>query len=285
MTCEEVRTALGAHALGALDPQEAEEVDLHLATCEECGGELEELAGVAGFLGKVSERDIELVASPPRRVLERLLSERARRRRRGRVLMAVAAAAAVAVAGGVIWSPQGGVETTAAQESTSLSAQDAPEDALRPLAESADATPERGTTESAAPSAHSTAESDVPQPRMAEDDGTAQREAAPTPTPVAQGRAFDGADKSTGYRATVTAVPGDRRTALTVQVEGVPAGTESRLVIISRDGSRETSGPWTVTYEENTVFHHETTTPTSAITAFEITTDGKVLVRVPVTGR
>ncbi|MDA0638840.1 zf-HC2 domain-containing protein, partial [Nonomuraea sp. MCN248] len=72
MTCEEVRQALGAHALGALDPHEAEEVDLHLATCEECGDELAELAGVAGFLGKVSERDVVLVASPPKRVLERL---------------------------------------------------------------------------------------------------------------------------------------------------------------------------------------------------------------------
>ncbi|MFC7104187.1 anti-sigma factor family protein [Nonomuraea rubra] len=43
MTCEEVRISLGAHALGALDPEEAAEIDHHLATCEACGAELLEL--------------------------------------------------------------------------------------------------------------------------------------------------------------------------------------------------------------------------------------------------
>lgn len=69
MSCEEVRLSLGAHALGALDPDEATEVDTHLATCEVCGAELVELAGVTAFLAKVSERDVELVASPLARCL------------------------------------------------------------------------------------------------------------------------------------------------------------------------------------------------------------------------
>ncbi|MFD0467929.1 zf-HC2 domain-containing protein [Nonomuraea thailandensis] len=104
MTCEEVRISLGAHALGALDPEEAAEIDHHLATCEACGAELLELEGVGAFLGKVSERDVELVASPPRQVLDRLLNDRVKRTRRGRALMSLVAAAAVLVVGGTVWT-------------------------------------------------------------------------------------------------------------------------------------------------------------------------------------
>ncbi|WP_219464731.1 anti-sigma factor family protein, partial [Nonomuraea rhizosphaerae] len=104
MTCEEVRLALGAHALGALDSDEAMEIDTHLATCEVCGAELLDLEGVASFLGKVSERDVELVTSPPRAVLDRLLNARAKRHRRGRALLAVAASVAVMALGGTVWT-------------------------------------------------------------------------------------------------------------------------------------------------------------------------------------
>lgn len=50
---EHDRTQLGAYALGALDPAEAEAVDEHLATCAECRAELAELTEVKDFLGEV----------------------------------------------------------------------------------------------------------------------------------------------------------------------------------------------------------------------------------------
>lgn len=280
-TCEEVRLALGAHALGALDPQEAEEIDLHLATCEECGGELEELAGVAGFLGKVSERDVELVASPPRRVLERLLTDRARRRRRGRALMAVASAAAVVVVGGVVWSAMPGESPTAAsapaaEQASQFSAGEG--DAARSeLAEESGGT-EDNSAEAQDSEKLTTRQESSPAP-------SDSRAPAPLRSPL--GRAFSGADA--GYRATVTAAPDGRRTDLMVQVEGIPPGTECRLVVVAADGSRERTEPWQVTremYEDNAVFRHETRTVMADIAAFEITdAGGEVLVRIPVAGK
>jgi hypothetical protein len=40
LTCEEVRDALGAYALGALDPDEIEGIEAHLVTCAACRAEL-----------------------------------------------------------------------------------------------------------------------------------------------------------------------------------------------------------------------------------------------------
>ena len=47
------REQLGAYALGALEPAEAQAVDEHLATCAECRGELDEMAEMREFLGEV----------------------------------------------------------------------------------------------------------------------------------------------------------------------------------------------------------------------------------------
>jgi anti-sigma factor RsiW len=50
---EHDRTQLGAYALGALEPDEAAEVEAHLATCAECRAEVAELAELKDFLGEV----------------------------------------------------------------------------------------------------------------------------------------------------------------------------------------------------------------------------------------
>ncbi|MFG1941536.1 zf-HC2 domain-containing protein [Nonomuraea sp. NPDC048826] len=286
MTCEEVRLALGAHALGALDPREAEEIDLHLATCEECGGELEELAGVAGFLGKVSERDVELVASPPRRVLERLLTDRVRRRRRARALMAVAAAAAVVGVGGVVWSTMPGESPTAASAPVSDHAAQSERQAQpqpEPEAEAGD-------------TARSEAAEDATEPQDAEALSTtgqkpfseARPKASPTGTPAplrsSLGRVFT--RSAAGHKATVTAAPDGPRTDLMVRVEGVKVGTDCRLEVVARDGSRERTEPWRIsraTYEDDAVFRYESSTAMADIAAFEIFGDDALLLRIPVT--
>ena len=103
MTCEEVRLALGAHALGRWEPTRRWRSTPDLATCEVCGAELLDLEGVASFLGKVSERDVELVVQPARQVLDRLLNAVASAARRGRALLAVAASVAVMAVGVTVW--------------------------------------------------------------------------------------------------------------------------------------------------------------------------------------
>jgi putative zinc finger protein len=50
MSCEQLRTAVGAYALGALDPDEAAEVRRHLETCPECAAVHDELAPLPGLL-------------------------------------------------------------------------------------------------------------------------------------------------------------------------------------------------------------------------------------------
>lgn len=291
MTCEEVRQSLGAHALGALDPEEAEEIDLHLATCEECGRELVELEGVAGFLGKVSERDVELVSSPPRQVLERLLTDRAKRRRRGRALMAVVAAAAVVGVGGVVWTvvPVGGSAPVSAPAAQRERASD--DGAARTEADTSARQGEEAATMSQPEDdpAENPAE-DPSEDRALKADSSESPPAEPRTarSPSSLGRAFDGADDATGYHATVTATPDGPGTELSVHVTGVPVGTECRLVVVTKDGSRRPTGSWRInrrTYEENTVVQYETSTALTDIAAFEITgKDGDILIRVPVTG-
>ena len=273
MTCEEVRLSLGAHALGALEPEEAMEIDVHLATCEACGAELLDLSGVASFLGKVSERDVELAASPPRQVLDRLLNARARRRRRGRVLLAVAASVAVMAVGGTVW--------TASQQSNALQTS-----AAAPAATSA---PE-ATSEPAAPqenSAFSAAEDSTPS------DAKRKSEVLPTPrpsvSPTAPGREFPGENEAKRYYVTVAAFPGDDGTKLAVRVTGVPIGTRCSLVVVGRSGELDYTESWTVdreTYADKAVFPRQTRIPMSDIARFElIDSGGQVLVKVPVPRR
>ncbi|MEU0566454.1 zf-HC2 domain-containing protein [Nonomuraea sp. NPDC005983] len=260
MTCEEVRLALGAHALGALDPDEALEIDTHLATCEACGAELEELAGVAGFLGKVSERDVELVASPPRQVLDRLLDARAKRHRRGRIFLAAAASAAVLAVGGTVWTAvgNGGGSATSGAAAPKVAAQ---QNEAEPDMLAQDSAPENKLR------------FDQPTPR-------------PSATPSLPGREFTGENTARGFGATVTAFPGGD---LSVRISGVPIGTRCELVVVAKTGDRDVTEGWTVsraTYRDNAVFPRHTRIPMADIARFEIVgQDGRPLVKIKVSGR
>ena len=48
--CTEVRLSLGAHALGALDPEESAEIETHLADCPACRRIVRRLKVEIGFL-------------------------------------------------------------------------------------------------------------------------------------------------------------------------------------------------------------------------------------------
>ncbi|MEV4016705.1 zf-HC2 domain-containing protein [Nonomuraea angiospora] len=274
MTCEEVKLALGAHALGALEPDEALEIDNHLATCEECGRELLDLEGVASFLGKVSERDVELVASPPRQVLDRLLNASAKRNRRGRLLLVAAASVAVLALGGTVVTV---VNSSAQQQQKATAGGAAPMSTEAPT-----------TMRDSAP------ESDqAPLSRLAEPSATPTRQAkrpskAPTGSPfaVAEGLKFSGVNRAEKYSATVSAWPGGSGTELDVSVRGVPVGTTCSLLVVATGGRHELTESWTLSgqaYQDKAVFKRSTTLPMSEITAFYVVDQKeKVLIRIPV---
>ncbi|SDI53493.1 anti-sigma factor family protein [Nonomuraea jiangxiensis] len=276
MTCEEVRLSLGAHALGALDPEEALEIDNHLATCETCGSELTELEGVASFLGKVSERDVELVGSPPRQVLDRLLNDRAKRFRRGRMLLVAAASVAVLAVGGTVWtavqSSRPGGTAAAAPEADTSQARSSAADSQAHASESQAHASESPTGASPFSDA---------QPRLAEP----SRE-APDRAQAVEGREFPGVNKAKGYRATVAAWPGDSGTELAISVTNMPAGTTCTLVVVDVDGHRDPTGSWFISgkgYQAKAVFKQTTPVLMGDIARFEIVApSGELLVTVPV---
>ncbi|MEU4542256.1 anti-sigma factor family protein [Nonomuraea dietziae] len=260
MTCEEVRLSLGAYTLGALDAEEAQEVEVHLASCEGCTDELMELEGLPVFLSKVSEKDVELVASPPREVLDRLLNDRVKRHRRGRLLLVAAASvAALAVGGTVLTTMQDSNQQTAAAPA----AQDSPSPAPSGAGEAAEE--------------HSlAAQRDEPDAKMASPSASADLRIAQP------GRAFTGESKDRTVKATVTVTPD---MPLQVQLEGVRPGTECRLVVVSGSGAREISEPWTVpsaNYEAGAqVLSVESRTRQTSIRSFEIRDDkNRLLVSV-----
>ena len=92
---------VGAYLLGALDDAEMSAFEEHLAGCEACGRELDELSGVVPVLAELREDGIGFPEPPGDALLDRLLRQvsgerRARRRRR---LVAVAVAAVLVVGG------------------------------------------------------------------------------------------------------------------------------------------------------------------------------------------
>ncbi len=95
--CDRYRYELGAYVLDAVDPQTAEELEAHLATCPACRAEHEEIAGVPALL----ELAREAPPVAPARVRDRVIAAAARRRTRRRwMATTTAAAAAAALIGG-----------------------------------------------------------------------------------------------------------------------------------------------------------------------------------------
>ncbi len=111
--CGERRIALGAYAIGALDPAERDQVEDHLARCAGCREELAALVEMTPVLGRLSAAEAAaarppLAAGSRGSVVERTLAELARHRRNARrrwqAAMAggVAAVAALGVAVAVL---------------------------------------------------------------------------------------------------------------------------------------------------------------------------------------
>ncbi|GAA3080830.1 zf-HC2 domain-containing protein [Pseudonocardia yunnanensis] len=70
---------------------------------------------------------------------------------------------------------------------------------------------------------------------------------APSPAPMRPGTRFITAqDPGTGARLTVRLVPAPGWVRLNAAVSGIPAGQACHLVVIGRNGDRETAGGWLV---------------------------------------
>ncbi|GAA1526847.1 anti-sigma U factor RsuA [Streptomyces albidochromogenes] len=95
--------AVGAYVLGILDDAEATAFEAHLAYCEFCAAQLDDMAGMEPMMAALAESPgpPPRLTEPSQQLLTRLTDEvaagRARRRRRGLYLVA---AAAVLVIGG-----------------------------------------------------------------------------------------------------------------------------------------------------------------------------------------
>ncbi len=135
---------VGAYALGILDDAEATAFEAHLATCEWCAQQLDELAGMEPMMAALADLPgagtpaiaESLTAKPSPRLSEKLVDEvaerRASKRRRNFYLVGTAAAliiggpfAAVATTGGGGGDDGGGRKTEASQEQTGSPAESA----------------------------------------------------------------------------------------------------------------------------------------------------------------
>jgi hypothetical protein len=107
--------------------------------------------------------------------------------------------------------------------------------------------------------------------------GTAQHVAA------ADWRTVSGADQATLTSATVKYAPQSWGTALDVQVQGVPVGTDCDLQVTDSSGQHAIVGGWTAIYGDSSLWYPgETSIAASNVRSFQITSGGKVLVSVPV---
>ncbi|MFF4773312.1 anti-sigma factor family protein [Microtetraspora fusca] len=265
MTCDDdVRIALGAYVLGALDDEETAAVEAHLDECPDCMAELAELSGLPPLLAQVTEEDIRNAAEPPRQVLDRLLVATVRRRRRSRIMLALAASVAVVALGGTTWMATARpAADTSAGSSSIVSAKAAPE-------------------ESAAGQSDAAADRAAMQPQTKLDAGGHElyTSIAPRTESTRQG--------SVEMKVELTQDAGGTRVEATVT--GLRAGAVVRLTAVGTDHRRSAVASWSAAAQglsaTPVAFGGSTELPLGEITGFELTTaDGRTLVTVPVKHR
>ncbi|MFD2078596.1 Putative zinc-finger [Actinopolymorpha cephalotaxi] len=255
-TCAEVRAAIGAHVLGALDAEEAAAVDAHLADCARCRAAYDELAGLPALLGLVRAEEAAAVgvheesggAGDPadpvgsvddrdavdpvgdlgmRRLLARVRAERARERRRRLAGALAAAAVTVAVAGGGGWAVG---------------------QALAPSR-----TPVAGPTSTPTPT--------------------------PAPTPTAHVTAppvrwsASNATLAVDGTATMNGVPWGTR--VDIVLHGVRQGQVCSLTVYDRSGRRWDGGSWRVAYRDGVRWSGGIAVPANEVVRIEIRATGE----------
>ncbi|MGC4943177.1 anti-sigma factor family protein [Kribbella sp. DT2] len=132
------RSQLGAYALGALEPDEAREVEQHLAGCAECSAELAEFEEMKEFLGEVPPEafldgpptDGDLLLQRTLRAAREETAPATKARPRRRWLLAAAAVVVVAGAlGGGVAIGRQSVDQVVAEDTPAGSKQSSATDA------------------------------------------------------------------------------------------------------------------------------------------------------------
>ncbi|WP_330290611.1 zf-HC2 domain-containing protein [Streptomyces sp. NBC_00576] len=198
---------VGAYALGILDDAEATAFETHLAGCEWCAQQLDELAGMEPMLAALADLPgaqgtpaigESLSARPSPQLATRLVDEVAERRasKRRRSFYMVAAAAALIIGGPTaVFATTGGDTTSVAKPSPTVTTK---------------------TTGSA------------------KDDfaGMTDRVSATDPT--------------TKVTATVAMTPKAWGVSAVLELGGVKGPLKCSLIVVGKDGSRETMSNWSV---------------------------------------
>ena len=107
---------------------------------------------------------------------------------------------------------------------------------------------------------------------------------APAPVPVAQGagETVSGMSASSGVQLTVKYRNVAWGTTMDARVTGVPAGTVCQLRVTDRAGHSSIVGSWQVSHSDQGAWYPVSTSlDASHIRSFELTSNGKVLVKVP----
>ena len=93
------------------------------------------------------------------------------------------------------------------------------------------------------------------------------------------------ADSGTHVSAVVDYGPAARGTGMRVKVSGIPAGQACHFWVLDAAGRRHWAGGWTITSSYGTTPWYPASSPLTVpdVTGFEITSAGRVLVRIPAT--
>jgi anti-sigma factor RsiW len=240
--CRDIRHALGVYVLGAIDPAERSIVDAHLSTCPECREELAGLAGLPALLRRIPVAEAQQLADDD-------LDE---------------------LSGAGLPGP----EVPSAEMLNSLlsrTTQARQARRWRGLAAAAAVVLVAGIGGAAGWSAvHHAAGS-------GSDTESGTSSAVP-----ANFTSASATDPVTHVAATVRYAAKSWGTVLDAQVNNVPAGDRCQLVVTDSSGHTTVVGSWTTTYEENGVWYPGSSgVALDSVRSFEVTAQGKVLVRVP----
>ncbi|MFI2206577.1 anti-sigma factor family protein [Streptomyces sp. NPDC020192] len=247
-----LRMALGGYVLSALPPAEMEQVRTHLATCEACRAEYEQLAGLPALLAMVTAAEAagQTAPSGDKDMTDRLVRRAAE-------------------------STQG-----APQEPSGMSAApQAPEAGLVDRMLQQAAARRRRTWRlqlaGAAASLMLVAAAAVGGTWLAASTSVTSQGKQPGPTAPSPSRTFSGNDSTTGVTASVKVFPSAWGSVLQVSAHGAPAGVICRLQAIGPGGTRADGATWRAgTYPAGTKIPGAVPLPPGAIERFEITNAG-----------
>ncbi|WP_031227276.1 anti-sigma factor family protein [Streptomyces roseochromogenus] len=247
-----VRMALGGYVLGALSPAEMEQVRAHLATCDACRTEHEQLAGLPALLAMVTAAEAagQTVPAGDKDLADRLVRRAAE-----------SAQGAPQAPSGVSAAPQ-------ASEAGLI-------DRMLQQAAARRRRTWRLQLAGAAASLMLVAAAAVGGTWLAASTSVTSQGKQPGPTAPTPSRTFSGNDSTTGVTATVKVFPSTWGSVLEVSAHGAPTGIICRLQAIGPGGTRADAASWRAgTYPTGTKIPGAVPMTPGTIQRFEIINAG-----------